>query len=368
MPSYVPPLPRRRFLKVTAASLTALMAGGWPTLASAVPPTGKRRLLVLEMNGGNDGLNTLIPYGDGHYYDLRPNLGIRPADVLPLTNGYGLHPSLKYLHRRFGSGKFALVQGVGYARSDLSHFAMMDVWRAGHSRGAAATEQTGWLGRLLDQLAGGTGQLSGLSLASQASPILLARTATVGAFADVPSGGLSGLSLVDVPQMLHLTAATYPKTESGTLLKLASTVLKASPSVRVVHIPLPLDFDTHARQASRMSRNLLELDEALEAFFADLGDQANDTLVMTVSEFGRRAVENRDRGTDHGTANTLMLLGTGIKPGIHGDPPSLAELDADGNLRSTSSYLDVLASVVEGWMRVPAREVVAEGVSLGFFA
>ncbi len=398
-------LSRRSFIKLSGAvGLASLVNPGISQVFGANNSHSSHRLVFLEMNGGNDGLNTVIPYGQGAYYDLRPKLAIPPETVLHLNNQLGLHPALVQLQKRFQQGQVAIVQGVGHPQPDLSHFAMMDYWRAGHLNGMVATEQTGWLGRILDSIKQSENTLSGLSLYNGIGPVLASKSAIVAALMDtelpyIPDqyqasfwsllDGLgaanasdsvlqtatkkgmrnSRLALDLLPQINALSSPTYPKTETGRLLDMAARILAISSDIRVLHIPLPMEFDTHSDQAKQQTANFTELDAALEIFFTDLANKnlVNQTSIVIVSEFGRRVAENNSLGTDHGTANNVFVIGSNVNGGIYGQQPSLTDLDADGNLKMSLSYLDFLASVAEDWLGVGAAQIVLGSKLTGLF-
>ncbi|MEQ1530388.1 MAG: DUF1501 domain-containing protein [Methylococcales bacterium] len=400
-------LSRRQFIKLTGSAGLALLLKPHLSNATVISNPLNRRVVFLEMNGGNDGLNTVIPYSQGRYYDLRPKLAIPEASVLPLTSQVGLHPALKQLHSRFQQGQVAILQGIGHPKPDLSHFAMMEYWRSGHPQGMSATNQTGWLGRVLDTLAPAQEILSGLSLATSIGPVLANKSAVIAALTDVDSrpyvpwqyenenkaifwpllNGLTagnandpGLLAASKKGMRHsqmaldllplLTAGnvTYPDTETSRLLDLAARIL-TMPDVKVLHIPLPMDFDTHSNQAKQQAANFVELDTALDYFLNDLAyrNLADQVIVVMVSEFGRRVAENKSLGTDHGAASNAFVIGSKVLGGLYGQQPSLTDLDADDNLKMSMSYLDLLATVSENWLGVNAQQIVPGGQKLTLF-
>ncbi len=389
-------LSRRHFIKLSGSAGLALLLKPRFGLAEANTQPN-RRLVLLEMNGGCDGLNTVIPYANGTYHDLRPKLAIPADSVNPIDNQLGFHPALKQLHARFQQGQVAILQGIGHAAPDLSHFAMMDYWRSGHPGGAAATGQTGWLGRVLDALNIPEGVLSGLSLSNGVGPALIGQSATIATLTDVEQpyipepyqdlfwslmNGLAAANsadsklratakkgmrnsrlALDLQPYLAAGSVSYADNETGRLFDLAARILAHAPDVRVLHIPLPLDFDTHSGQAVTLSENFTELDGALGSFLQDLADRnlAEHTVVLMVSEFGRRADENNSKGTDHGTASNAFVIGDPVAGGLYGQQPSLTDLDSNGNLKMSLSYLDLLATITEAWMGVSAEQVLPAG-------
>ncbi|NJD08257.1 MAG: DUF1501 domain-containing protein [Methylococcaceae bacterium] len=402
---------RRGFLKLSA---TGFLAALYHRQIGAAPAAGPqpKRLVLLELSGGNDGLNTLVPYTDPAYYSARPSLAIPQESVLTLhdsaTHGLGLHPALVKLRDRYDQNQVAIVRGVGHPQPDLSHFAMMDYWYAGHLRGMAHTNQTGWIGRCLDQIAAGSPEIAGLSIGWEMGPVMYADQASTAAAGnpwaasiDIPwqlqdayQAALSNLSQPGTGAASTLAAAraglasgiglgnfltqfqddtkarqaSYPDSDTGRLLKFAADVLIAPSAIRALHVSLPMGFDHHANQAQQHAENFTQIDAAVDAFLNDLAANqlADSTLVMTTSEFGRRVEENSDGGTDHGTASCLFLLGTSLKAGMHGSQPALTELDPNGNLIATTAFTDVLAAVAEHWLGAPG--VVASPATPDLFA
>ncbi len=371
---------RRGFLRVGGLTVAALAAAdplGWvmPEVNAAAatsspgPGGAPRRLIVLELNGGNDGLNTLIPYGLGRYYDLRARVG----------------------------GQVTFVHGVGVERiADLSHFSMQALWRAGDQDGALSGA-SGWAGRLVTALGGVAAPVGGLSIASAPSPLILDAGARTAAAADAYQGqfafpdgqadrlrralaamsqadsadapllgmarhGLDGtFAIHDMCASLGDPASGYPASDLGRALAFSAQLLGAQPGLRVIHVPVPLDFDTHEGQPRRQAANLAAIDTALEALLTDLQRRglAASTAIMATSEFGRRVAENGSLGSDHGGANTLFVMAPGMRAPMVGTPPALERLDDDGNLVPTLSYRDYLATAIEGWLGVPAGTVLS---------
>jgi uncharacterized protein (DUF1501 family) len=288
------------------------------------------------------------------------------------------------------------VHGVGVERyADLSHFSMQALWRAGDPE-AAVAGTSGWVGRLLKALGSVAAPVGGLSIASAPSPLLLDADARIAAAPDpyrgqfaFPDGqaeplrqalatlaqadsndlpllatarsGVAGtFAIHDMCAGLGTPAGGYPSSELGRAFAFTAQLLAAQPGLRVVHIPVPLDFDTHDGQPRRQSANLSALDGTIDAFMNDLTARglAASTALVATSEFGRRVAENGSLGTDHGGANTLFVVAAGVRSPIVGTPPSLDRLDDDGNLVPNLSYRDYLATAVESWMGVPSSSVV----------
>ncbi|MEZ5247519.1 MAG: DUF1501 domain-containing protein [Acidimicrobiales bacterium] len=373
------------------ATPAALAARG-PAPDRAPLPAGAvegRMLVVIELNGGNDGLATVVPES-GRLRDLRR--GLLPDDVA-LTDfvpGTQLHPGLSPVRER----GIAVLQGVGTADPDGSHFEMERRWWAGDGTGAGR-RTTGFLGRLCDVLAPAA-SVAGVSLGAGATPALIADHATTiglpdpGAawfltddddpwYANLRHGlrslgsptngelprvqrarrGLGdALSFADVVRSIDdETDRGFPETNLGRQLRLAGGLLDSDIGLRVVHVPFG-GFDTHGDQLGEHGRLMDELGGAVAALLDDLAtrDLGDRVLIATTSEFGRRPEQNGS-GTDHGTAGPALLCGP-VVPGLHGDAPSLDRLDDDGNLLATTMLEDYYATLAESWFGVPARDVL----------
>jgi uncharacterized protein (DUF1501 family) len=345
-----------------------------------------RVLVVVNFQGGNDGLNTIVPFSDPAYYRYRPSLGIPAGDVLPLDGQVGLNPQLRALKDLYDKGMVAIVQGVGYPKPDLSHFRSSEIWQTAAPDAYLAT---GWLGRYLDAAA-----LPPANLFNAVALADILPAALVGEHIDVPAiAGARGYGLAsdrtianrdafhdmvvstDVPfqspYLAHVaeiedhaqrggeelpkltagytTSVTYPATNLGRGLALAAQIIGSKLGTRVLYVQHG-SFDTHATQRQTQDRLLAEFAEATSAFFADLAAHGSErrVLLMTFSEFGRRVAENGSRGTDHGTAAPVFLIGGAIKGGVIGTHPSLDDLD-DGNLRFATDFRGVYATVLETW-------------------
>jgi len=364
-----------------------------PTSASSASASGP--LVLVSLYGGNDGLNTVIPYTDPAYLSLRPNLGYQPSQVLPLADGLALNPKLPGLLSLWKSGQLAIVRGVSYPNPNLSHFASMAIWQT-----ANVTDGTGsgWLGRWLDSA--GDGPERAISIGATLPPALrgdkeaaaaiTGPTLTlpgdsafqkayaamqtpspdrVGLVADVAT---SGRDLLGIRQRLANlqapssgggggntgTVGTDPTGAGSGLagpngitaaLGVVSDLIVAGASAQVYQVSLA-SFDTHAEEKVNHERLLSELDGAVTAFFKALegSPHAKNVVLMTYSEFGRRPAENASGGTDHGTAAPLFVAGPKVQGGkFYGEQPSLTRLDADGNLISNVDFRQVYATVLE---------------------
>jgi uncharacterized protein (DUF1501 family) len=369
---------RRQFIAgaagagVIGAGGVGLARGLTHTSPAVSRPTAKGTLVLVALYGGNDGLNTVVPYRDPTYLAARPDLGIQPHDVLPLDNDLGLSPSLKGLKSLWDAKQLAIVRGVGYPNPNYSHFRSMDIWQSG---APDTVETTGWLGRWLDTL-GDKDPLAALSI-GPTLPRLLLGASTAGA--SIPSGTLtlpgaiekpfaavsavaraqsalasrvsqSGTDLLTVLHHVHDVlaqtsdvAGTSLESTGGALkqqLDLVARLIKGGLSTRV-YVVSAGGFDTHGEEKTVHQRLLTELDDAVTSF---VKGAAPGTTLMTFSEFGRRVAQNASGGTDHGSAGPLFVAGPSVKGGFYGDEPSLANLD-NGNLRFTTDFRSVYATV-----------------------
>ncbi len=392
------PLTRREFLtqgiQVAALGLVApaflvkaayaLSGAGSPAAAVTTPgaaggsggslPDARARniLVVVQLSGGNDGLGTVIPYGDPEYYRVRPHLAVPKDQVLPLTDRMGLHPSLAQMQGLYQRGRLAVLESVGYPNPNRSHFRAMEIWQTAQPD---VTEPTGWLGRMLagDDCEDATCRLRGLNVGSSLPRTLYTETTIVpsltnarsyqfradGRFArdaDAQSAAihdlcsapadagveeyvrLAALDALDSAGLLQQIVGDVTPDQAGAgspladALALVAKVIAADVGARVFYVSQG-GFDTHALQARAHQRLLQDLDAALGSFYTTLEQSgwADRVLLMTFSEFGRRVAENASQGTDHGTALPMFLLGGGVRGGFYGSPPDLTAL-VDGDL------------------------------------
>jgi uncharacterized protein (DUF1501 family) len=364
-----------------------------------------RVLVLVQLAGGNDGLNTVIPTQDGAYHDARPTLRVEAATALPLTPSLGLHPNLKNFKARFDAGQLAIVQGVGYPNPNLSHFASMNIWETASVQAGIGD---GWLGRYLnylDQVGESPNHaLEGISVGSLIAPELRSQRMPTAALQNIQSFRLQPLpssghgtpvdaenpllkfygafhqaspapygALLDTTLTEALTSAkalqttdtayqpkaTYPaKSPIASSLRLVAETLVSGLGVRVAHVTLG-GFDNHSNEKPVHDKLLADLDAALGAFLQDIEGHglADRVLVMTWSEFGRRVAENGSKGTDHGTAAPMFVLGTPVKGGLYGETPTLTSLDR-GNLKFTTDFRAVYATVLQGYLKASASDVL----------
>lgn len=355
-----------------------------PNLAfAAAPAANYQRLLVLiELKGGNDGLNTVAPYADPAYSALRPHIGIKRDEVIQLDDKFGLHPALLPLKPLWDQRELAIVQGLGYPQPNLSHFRSIEIWDTASAANEYLNE--GWLTRAFaaspapksfaaDGVVIGSQDFGPLSGAGARAIALtnteqFLRQARLADEARQPSknSALAHILKVegDIVQAAsglagnHVFRAEFPQHALGHALKTAAQVVAGKAGVAVVRVTHN-GFDTHQGQAFVQQRLLKELAEGLASFQSALQEinRWDNTLIMTYAEFGRRAQENGSKGTDHGTANAHFVLGGKVKGGLHGQAPSLARLEG-GNLVHSVDFRSLYATVIEKWWGADAKPVL----------
>ena len=398
---------RREFLKqFGAAGVISLAATPSRFLARAAEVAetttnaSQRALVLIQLAGGNDGLNTLIPYADHAYYKARPGIGIPKNQVLRINDHMGLHPRLTGLKDLYDEGNLAIVQGVGYPQTDRSHFRSMDIWQSAQPLNPSPRD--GWLGRALEwQFDHQPARAEGLTLGTDKLPLAFVsgrvsvptlrrledfqlvdghgpeshRSQKKEALNRVIQSSAKGERELDFLRRATATALTsadrlkslnsnykpavdYPATGLANRLKLIAQMIAAELPARMYFVSLD-GFDTHAQQEGGHAALLSELGGAIHAFQRDLAGHglADRILLSTFSEFGRRVAENGSLGTDHGAASMLFAM-THNKGGLYGTHPSLADLE-DGDLKHTSDFRSVYASLLN-WLQIPSEPVLGE--------
>jgi uncharacterized protein (DUF1501 family) len=392
----MPEINRRKFLlaSIGTAGLLSAAAVTWPELEKAARDRpladGSGILVIVTLYGGNDGINTLIPYADNAYHDARPELAYAPGDVLHLDDQLGLNPAMKGMAQMWNDKTLAIVRGVGYPKPDHSHFRSMDIWQT-----ASPDEpvSTGWIGRWLD--ASGDDPLRAVNVGPILPPLAVGAKATAAALSpaglapakfDATMAALGADDPHDTPAMAMVSAAyratrtadaTFGQLESkaqaaqrNSLAEQLSTVakcVKAGVPTRVYMVQLG-GFDTHADERGTQQRLLQTLDDALTPFLEDMAaDQhGKDLVVMAYSEFGRRVAANASQGTDHGTAAPVFVAGASVKGGFYGDEPSLTDLN-DGDLKTTTDFRDAYYGLLVHTIGTdPVPAVGAGRTELGF--
>ena len=372
-------LRRRQFLSMGAASLAALWL---PGVSSAQSNTGYRRLLVLvELKGGNDALNTIVPYADQAYYQLRPRIAVKRDEVIPLDERTGLHPALRPLVPLWEAKDLAIVQGVGYAQPNLSHFRSIEIWDT-----ASKPEETlsdGWLARTFvakpppagfaaDGVVVGSndfGPLAGTgprTLSLNETEQFLRQAKLAGNATRRGNAALNHILKVqgDIQQAAanlnpNVTFRTeFPKNPFGNAVRTAAQLAANEAGVGVIRLTLN-GFDTHQNQPGVHPRLLGEFAEGIAALKAALVEinRWDSTLLMTYAEFGRRPQENNSNGTDHGTAAAHFVAGGRVKGGLYGVPPQLDRLEG-GNLPYAVDFRSLYATALERWWGMPSAAIL----------
>jgi uncharacterized protein (DUF1501 family) len=365
---------RRGFLRNASVLLSAATLPAW---ALAADP---RLLVLIELRGGNDGLNCVVPVDDGLYFDLRPRLALKPDAVLRWHGAPALHPSLAALEPLWQAGEMAILAGIGYPKPNLSHFRSIEIWDTASD--SHQYLQSGWLSRAVEGQAAfarlsadgvviGAADLGPLAGGARAvavnDPARFARQSRLASMESGPARGAMAHLLRVEGDIVRAGAAIRPdvtfKTEFprgpvGIAVQHAAGIA-ATGSVPVLRLTLP-GFDTHQNQSAvhaTLLRLFAEGVAALRSALIELG-LWDRTLVLSYSEFGRRPRENQSGGTDHGTAGTLFAFGPAVRGGVYGESPSLRSLDADGNLRHTTDFRRVYATVLEQWWHLPSDLVL----------
>jgi len=365
------------------------------TPLSHLPGSADRVLVLVNLQGGNDGLNCVVPHGDAGYYQVRPTIAVSRNDVLAINDRIGLNPNMKSFKALYDGGKVAIVQSVGYPDPDHSHFRSTEIWQTAVPQ---RYEHTGWLGRYLDDADLPKNNLfNGVAVAQVLPEVLIANHTDVPAIAQVNGYGLLGdrngaersayakllngdglpftspyLAHVaeiedhaqkgsqELPKLIagYKPAGAYPATPLGRSLSLAAQIIGSRVNTRVLYVQHG-SFDTHVNQKATQDRLLGQFSDAIKAFYDDLAAHGNDSrvLTMTFSEFGRRIAENASRGTDHGEASPLFLIGGGVKGGIYGAYPDLSASNM-GNVRFQTDFRSVYATVLERWLGRPSEKIL----------
>lgn len=365
---------RRAFLQAAAAAGVI----GWLPRVALAAADYQKTLILVELKGGNDGLNTVIPYADPQYAALRPRIAIARDQVLQLDEATGLHPALSPLMPLWKAGELAVVRGVGYPQANLSHFRSIEIWDTASRSNEFL--QDGWLARAFAQTP---------VPASFAADAVVVGSPELGPFAGkgtrtialtnterflreaklaLPTGQAHNASLKhilrveqDIVQAAGGLAGgqslntAFPQTGFGNAIRTAAQTLAAKARVAAVKVSLN-GFDTHSNQLATHARLLKDLADGLTALKAALVElnRWDSTLVLTYAEFGRRARENGSSGTDHGTASSHFVLGGRVKGGLLGPVPALDRLDGNGNLPFAVDFRDLYATVLDRWWGVNA--------------
>lgn len=365
-------------------------------------------LVVVQLAGGNDGLNTVIPYADDAYQRARRTLAIGSKEALKINDYLGLHPNLAPMKSLFDDSRMAIVQGVGYPNPNRSHFRSTDIWSSGFPEKEIVT--SGWIGRYFDNACPGCEPHVGVSVGERMPLAMQGERVTPVSFETADTYRYTGpdaddylrLNLREQPttkpspkaslaakkaqkientldflhrtamdaqlssdQILamtkrHQTGADYPRNPFGNGLRSVAAMIAGGLPTRVYYVSLG-GFDTHQNQKGRHENLMTQLAQGVSAFWADLKAQKNDdrVMMMTFSEFGRRVEQNASGGTDHGAAAPMFVIGGGVKAGVYGNHPSLTDLD-QGDLKYNTDFRSVYATILQQWMDTPSKPILGQ--------
>lgn len=397
---------RRQFLKEFGAAGLISMGGLPPSfltraaLAADAASSDGRVLVLVQMAGGNDGLNTVVPHGHNEYYKARPGIAIPKGAELRLNDELGLHPAMTGFRDLFHEGWLSVIQGVGYPNPDRSHFRSMDIWQS--AKPDKDDTSSGWLGRALDSTAEQhVGQVPAMALGTDKLPLsfvaskinvptvrdfkgyqlqlgsgseetLKAHRKTLEQLASRPAPVGSDLDFLrrtaltawtSAEKLRHVAAnyrpeAEYPGNALGQKLRTVAEIISSDLGTRLFFVNLD-GFDTHSQQLAAHQALLTELSSAVTAFVKDLHGHglADRVLVVTFSEFGRRVAENGSLGTDHGAASQMFVISPKCKGGVIGKHPSFTDLD-DGDLKFHTDFRSVYATLLDRWLNIPSKPVL----------
>jgi len=372
--------------------------------AGGMKPSGDTVFVVCQFSGGNDGLNTVVPYADATYYQLRPTIGIPQDQVIHLDEHMGLHPGLAGLATLYKEGKVAIIQNVGYPNPNRSHFRSMDIWQ---SAAPDSYAKTGWIGRHLDQqlTLGPLNPVLALGLSTEKPLALTGQTASVPCFASLadvrqmvgdpdsermlraieggagnsttPTGivqqaansALDAMTILNKQLGVVKPGQTYAKDGFGQGFSQISQIILNSPATRVIYFQVG-GFDTHAHQSETHQRLMKGFGDGVLAFQREMeaAGKSDKVVLMTFSEFGRRTHENASMGTDHGAAAPLFMVGGSVKGGFHGPIPNLQDL-SDGDLKFAVDFREVYAAAIDNWMGGDSGVVLGQQFNpIGVFA
>jgi uncharacterized protein (DUF1501 family) len=359
-------------------------------------------LLVVQLTGGNDGLNTVVPYTQQAYYAARPTLALDKGEVLPLDADVALHPNMTAIQGLFKNEHVAVIQGVGYPNPNRSHYESMSIWQSASVDSPSAS--SGWLGRYLDVARSVDSTINAVNLDSLLWPAVIGQKERAMAIQSLQSfkvnplskrvpqaqseasikaldsiqcsscqeynelvnsmmeAGLDAITASHIVQQAaanYQTSVTYPTDDFSNRLKLAAQVISSNLNPVIIYVQIG-GFDTHANQKDTQANLLKTVSDGIAAFYSDMDEKgkANDLTIMTFSEFGRRVNENGSQGTDHGTAEPMFVIGGRVKGGLYGTYPSLTDLDS-GDLKFTTDFRQVYATVLQDWLGADPTQILS---------
>ena len=388
---------RREFIQVGSLATASFLVPKFLKAfegATLVPP-GNKVVVILQLSGGNDGLNTVIPVRNDIYYRSRPRLGIVRDKALSLTDEVGLHPSLTAFKQAYDDGSLGILNNVGYPNPDRSHFRSMDIWHTASQ--SSEYWNTGWVGRYLDAQCNGCDKptqaleiddvlslalkgdevkglalkdpqrLYGISNEKYFKEVLKQHDANhhderpVEYLYKTMAETLSSADYIFQQSKLHPSKTEYPSTNLGNSFKTIASLIFSDINTKVYYVSLG-SFDTHINQEMQQQRLFKEMNDAVGAFIKDLksNNRFNDVLLFSFSEFGRRVAQNASGGTDHGTANNMFFVSGGLKgKGILNELPDLNDLD-EGDLKYKIDFKNVYATVLKNWLGADAEKILGK--------
>ena len=384
---------RRKFLKQSTLASSLFFVPSFVKAFENVASKslGYKRLVIIQLSGGNDGLNTVIPYRNDLYYKERPTLGVSKKDIIKINDEVGFHPSLTPLKRLYDQGSLTVINNVGYPNPNRSHFRSTDIWQT--ATDSNQYSQSGWIGRYLDNYAKQPYSAieidDSLSLAMKGETMNAIATQNPKAFYNLSKdpyfrgihnhqndahlsehnlGYLYKTMIAAQSSAKHIyqTSKTftskkeYPNNKFGKQLKTTASFINSGLNTKVFYGSLG-GFDTHVNQLATQKKLLSIYANSMEAFVQDLKDNGTfkDTLILTFSEFGRRVKQNANVGTDHGTANNVFIIGDQLKKqGIYNNMASLSDLDDNGDLKFEIDFRTIYATVLDKWLEADDKKIL----------
>ena len=393
---------RRKFLKqnVLASSLFFVPSFVKAFENAVKDSLGFKKLVIVQLSGGNDGLNTIIPYTNDIYYKSRPNIAIAKNDCIKITDEFGINKNLAPLKNLYDKGYLSVINNVGYPNPIRSHFRSTDIWHTASDSNQYLN--TGWLGRYIDIY--GKKPYSGIELDDSLSLIMkgdvLKGIATknptslynntktlyfkkvldsqsdahlsehnLGYLYKTMIEAKSSAKYIFETSKTYNSTLTYPNNPFGKQLKTTAQLINSSVESKVFYVSMG-GFDTHVRQEKKQNKLLQTYSDAMDVFVKDLEqkDTFKDTLILTFSEFGRRVKQNAASGTDHGAANNVFIIGKNLKKqGFYNEAPNLIDLDKNGDIKYTVDFRSIYATILDKWLEVDDATILNKSFSkLGF--
>ena len=389
---------RRDFLKQTTFASSMFFVPQFLKVFEQIPKKnfGNKKIVIIQLKGGNDGLNTVVPFRNDIYYQQRKNIALKENEILKISDEVGLHKSLEPLHNLYEKGFVSIINNVGYPNPNLSHFRATDIWQTASDSNQFL--QNGWVGRYLDITKGKP--TKAIEVDESLSLLLKGKTqnglavtdaktlynslkepfyknvinANTDAHLSEHNLGYLYNTMIDAESSakyifektkVKSASNNYPKNLFGKQLKTISQFINSGLDTQVFYAGLT-GFDTHANQPNTQAKLLKTYAESMAVFVEDLQKNNNfdDVLILTFSEFGRRVKQNESQGTDHGAANNVFLIGKNLKKqGLYNNLPNLADLDANGNLKYEIDFREVYATILDKWLEVDDKAILNKSFS-----